>query len=371
MKLTNPDIIYWIASGYLEGIGPIRLKNALEIFGNIKTFFTAPTELLQQAGISAKQIHTIKNIPWKIIENDLAWYEKNDCHLLTWVDEDYPKLLQETADAPPVLYVQGDAQLLNQAQLAMVGSRNPTATGLETAEQFAYALSQSGLVVTSGLALGIDAASHRGALAASDKTIAVMGTGLKQIYPKTNFELAQQIKRKGAIVSEFPAGMPAKAKYFPLRNRLISGLSLGVLVVEAALKSGSLITARFAAEQGREVFAIPSSIHHPLGKGCHHLIRQGAKLVENVEDILVELNPLHGSISKKTRYFDTPSGNNIEDIDDKSQQLLMRIGYEPTALDTIVVRSGLTSSEVSSMLLSLELKGYIDTVPGGYTRNRN
>ncbi len=350
------NTLYWVASTYLAGIGPVRLKKGLENFdGDIKKFFSAQASELT------------KSINLKKIENDLAWCEKNNCHVLTWEDQRYPKLLAEIS-APPVLYALGDVELLNQAQIAMVGTRHPTASGIETAEQFAYALTEAGLVVTSGLALGIDTASHGGALAANGKTIAVMGTGLKHIYPKSNDELAQKISKQGVLVSEFPLETAPKPSNFPLRNRLISGLSLGVLVVEAAVKSGSLITARFAAEQGREVFAIPSSIHHPLAKGCHQLIRQGAKLVENVEDILVELAPLRDTLCKPLPKPTVLKADLAGDLDDIQKQLLTQIGYESTAFNTIVIRSGLTSGEVSSILLSLELKGYVDTVLGGYCR---
>jgi DNA processing protein len=366
MDLTHRDAIYWIALGYLKGVGPIRLQQALEIFGDIKNFFMASSSECQQIGIHFKQNQLADTINWKKIEKDLHWCEQNHCCLLTWLDNDYPDLLKEIPSPPPLLYVKGDVKLLSTPQLAIVGSRNPTAIGHRTAEQFAAALVNVGITITSGLALGIDAASHRGALAAKGKTIAVMATGLKQLYPRAHKKLAEEIVQTGAIVSEFALALNANKSHFPQRNRIISGLSMGVLVVEAALKSGSLITARFAAEQGREVFAIPSSIHHPLGKGCHHLIRQGAKLVENIEDILVELAPLHDSMFKKMPPPNETTEKKVEDIDTALRQLLIQIGYEPTSLDTIVARSGLTPSEVSSMLLLLELKGYINTVPGGY-----
>jgi len=367
MQLSNPEAIYWFASTYLDGIGSVALRKGLDFFGGIKAFFSASKNELQQAGCNTKQIESIMRPPWKVIENDVAWCEQNACQFLCWADNDYPALLRETTGSPPVLYIQGDASLLNQPQLAIVGSRHPTAIGLEIAEQFAYALAESGLVVTSGLALGIDGAGHRGALAASGKTIAVMGTGLRHIYPKTHRALADKIQANGAIVSELSIHQMAKAHHFPMRNRIISGLSLGVLVVEAALQSGSLITARFAAEQGRDVFAIPSSIHHPLGKGCHQLIRQGAKLVESIEDILVELPSLRGSLSSDRPKPVVQKANVFEGLAPLQKQLLMQMSHEPMALDTLVFRSGLTSSEVSSMLLSLELKGCVGVVPGGYT----
>jgi DNA processing protein len=260
-----------------------------------------------------------------------------------------------------VLYVRGDVGLLSKNQLAMVGSRHPTAMGVETAQQFAKQLAASGLVITSGLALGIDGASHRGALL-TGKTIAVLGTGLGSIYPRTHQSLATEILEKGGtLVSEFPPASPPKAAHFPLRNRIISGLSLGVLVVEAAIRSGSLITARTALEQNREVFAIPGSIHNPLARGCHQLLRQGAKLVETVEDVLEEINL---QITKTTKL---PLKEPV-DLDPQLKRVLAQIGYEATAVDAIILRSELTASEVSSMLLSLELAGYVCNAPGGYVR---
>jgi DNA processing protein len=368
MNLTNPDVIYWFATSYLDGIGPVRLRKWLQYFGAIKNIFSASTHDLQQASMTRQQMDAINNLPWKKIEADIHWCEQNNGHILVASDEAYPKLLHEISSAPLILYVQGDVNLLSQPQLALVGSRNPTAVGIETAEQFGFALSQAGLVVTSGLAMGIDAAGHRGALSAKGKTIAVMGTGLKQIYPRSNLALANKILLDGAVVSEFPIDTMAKAKYFPLRNRLISGLSLGVLIVEAALKSGSLITARYAIDQGREVFAVPGSIHHPLAKGCHYLIRQGAKLVESIEDILVELPSLRNYVLSHLPQQAVLKSGAVEDLEGSQKQFLMQIGYEPTPLDILVLRSGLTTSEVSSMLLVLELKGCVGVVPGGYIR---
>jgi len=221
-------------------------------------------------------------------------------HILTLHDPAYPALLKEIADPPPLLFVRGDPAVLSRPQLGIVGSRNPTPGGRSLAEDFARSLSRCGLVVTSGMALGIDAAGHRGALRGGGTTLAVAGTGPDRIYPARHRDLARAIVEQGAIISEFAPGTPALPSNFPRRNRIISGLSLGVLVVEAACRSGSLITARLAAEQGREVFALPGSIHNPLARGCHHLIRQGAKLVEDIEDIVEELGPLAAVISHRS-----------------------------------------------------------------------
>jgi len=260
-----------------------------------------------------------------------------------------------------LLFVRGDAALLGAPQLAVVGSRNPSHGGCDNARAFSGQLTAAGLVVTSGLALGIDACAHAAALDSGGRTIAVAATGLDRVYPSAHRELAHRIAAQGALVSEFALGTPPRREHFPRRNRLISGLSLGVLVVEAALRSGSLITARLAAEQGREVFAIPGSIHSPLARGCHALIRQGAKLVENAPDILEELGALAGFIAA------SPGAAAPTDtmLNSAQQELLELIGFDPVEMDTLVARSGLTPGRVSSMLLLMELHGLIEARPGG------
>ena len=356
-----PTIFYWVAATRLDGIGPIRIRRWLDYFGDIKNLFSATDAELKSAGLTPQNRDAFKNINWQKIERDIVWCEKNNCHLIAQTHPHYPSLLRETADSPVLLYVRGETQLLTQSQLAIVGSRNPTVPGCETAERFARCLAKAGLIVTSGLALGIDAASHRGALAAGGKTIAVIGTGLQRVYPASHRKLAEEIITNGALVSEFPPDMGAKAQNFPLRNRVISGMSLGVLVVEAAVQSGSLITARFALEQNREVFAIPGSIHNPLSRGCHQLIRQGAKLVETAEDILEEIGALHAVVVEESQEIP---------LSKEYKQMLKCIGYETTALDTIVARCRLPASDVSSLLLMLELEGCIVSRSGGYMRIR-
>lgn len=357
------ESLYWLAATLLPNIGPITFHHWLTLFGNIKTLFSAPPSDLLRAGLTTDQVRLLQNPDWHTAEKNLAWCEKNSCHLLCITDPNYPPLLREIAAAPILLYVRGDMTLLQQPQLAIVGSRNPTASGRELAHHFAYTLATAGLHITSGLALGIDAASHHGALKAGGKTLAVFGTGLNQIYPASHRNLAQTIADNGVLISEFSPFEPPKAAHFPQRNRIISGLSLGVLVVEAAMQSGSLITARYANEQGREVFAIPGSIHNPLARGCHYLIRQGAKLVETTEDIVEEFSALQ-TITAPIKTI-TKAKKHVK-LGAPLRALLAHIGYEITAVDTIVVRSGLTASEVSSMLLSLELHGLIKTTPGGY-----
>lgn len=366
MQLKHEDNIYWCATPYLSGIGLVTLHRCLNHFGGIKNLFTASSEDLRDAKLNPQEIQAIQNPNWIAAEQDLLWAEKPGCSLITFEDPRYPILLKELHDAPALLYVKGSVEDLSSPQLAIVGSRNPTPSSKETAEHFASALTEAGLVITSGLASGVDAASHRGALKAGGRTIAVTGTGLNQIYPVSNRHLSDEITLNGCLLSEFSPNTPAIASNFPRRNRLISGLSLGVLVVEAALRSGSLITARYASEQGREVFAIPGSIHNPLARGCHKLIQQGAKLVEKTQDILEELGSLYAvTLSSGSRI---PSQIKM-DVDDKYKQILTYIDKEVTALNTIIVRSGLTSGEVSSMLLQLELQGYVHLVSGGYARS--
>lgn len=300
-------------------------------------------------------------------EHETAWLAEPNHHLITLSDPRYPRLLREIPDPPAALYVIGDPDLLSATQLGIVGSRNPTPGGSETAHAFASYLTQSGLTITSGLAMGVDAAAHRGALGAGGKTIAIAGTGLDRVYPARHRELAHEIAAQGALISEFALGTPALAHNFPRRNRIISGLSLGVLVVEAALQSGSLITARLAAEQGREVFAIPGSIHNPLARGCHALIRQGAKLVETAADILEELGPM-AQITAPARQTDG-AGNITSGLGVEAMTLLDCLGFDPTPVDSLIERSGLTPEAVSSMLLVLELQGHVVAAPGGhYTR---
>ena len=304
------------------------------------------------------------------VEADLRWLEATGCTLLPATAPDYPALLRLSPDAPAVLYVRGNAAALAEPQLAMVGSRNPTAGGRSTARDFAGFFASVGLSITSGLALGIDAACHEGALAAGGFTIAVLGHGLDEIYPRENQSLAARISSQGALVSEFPPGTPPLPLHFPRRNRIIAGLAHGTLVVEAARESGSLITARLAGVAGRDVFAIPGSIHNPLARGCHQLIRQGAKLVERAEDVLEELE-----ISLKSQLLaapsDTPSTNRVRAgaLDKEYKILLDALAFEPASVDSLIERTGMNSEAIASMLLILELDGHVAPHPGGrYSR---
>jgi DNA processing protein len=292
------------------------------------------------------------------------WSQDPRHHIVPLDDDRFPQLLAQINNPPLLLYVDGDAEILHLPALAIVGSRNPSKGGERNAYEFAHHLAGVGFTIVSGLAQGIDTAAHRGALAAGGRTIAFLGHGIDRVYPASNKALAEEIAASGALVSEFPLGTHPGREHFPQRNRLISGLSLGTLVVEAARRSGSLITARLAGEQGREVFALPGSIHNPLAKGCHQLIRQGAKLVETSDDIVTELAPLASQILQNTMES-TSKENSTESLDDEYVQLRNYIGHDPIGVDELAENSGLTIDQVSSMLLILELHGEIESLSGG------
>jgi DNA processing protein len=295
----------------------------------------------------------------------MAWLEQPGNSLITSTDPDYPPLLKELQSAPPLLFVRGSVGLLSEPQLAIVGSRNPTPGGRDTAHEFAAHLSGCGLVVGSGLALGIDAAAHRGALDSGHPTLAVLGTGPDRIYPARHYELAHAIAECGTLVTEFPPGTGVSPENFPRRNRIIAALSLGTLVVEAAVRSGSLITARLAAAHGREVFAVPGSVHNPLAKGCHALIREGAKLVETAEHVLEELGSLVAGLYRQANGRFDAAPVSKSDPDPEYQQLLEKMGYDPVSIDELVAATQLTAEELSSMLLIMELQGRVATLAGG------
>jgi DNA processing protein len=294
----------------------------------------------------------------------LEWLAQPGHDLLTLADADYPALLKLIPGAPVALFLRGRRELLADPHFAIVGSRNPTPQGAENARAFADYLAGCGLVICSGLASGIDAAAHEGALAAGAPTTAVLGCGPDRAYPAANAGLAQRIAAQGLVISEYLPGTRPLKEHFPQRNRLISGLSLGVLVVEAARRSGSLITARLAGDQGREVFAIPGSIHNPLARGCHQLIRQGAVLVETAADILAEIGPLAG-ISTQPAPPRGPARDTAQESDADYDKLLEALAHDPCGVDALAARTGLTAAEVSSMMLILELQGAVESLPGG------
>lgn len=359
---------HWLRLVHARGIGPVRGHALLEHFGSVAAICGASHSQLRSAGLGEKLAGAIADADEAGIERDLEWVEAPDHHLLAYDHPHYPARLRQLNDAPLLLYLIGDPEVLATPQLAMVGSRHPTPSGQETAEQFAAHLAGSGLTITSGLALGVDGAAHHGALSANGLTIAVAGTGLDRVYPARHRDLARQIAAEGVLLSELPCGTQPKAENFPRRNRIIAGLSLGTLVVEAALRSGSLLTARQAMEQGREVFAIPGSIHNPLARGCHQLIRQGAKLVETADDVLEELAPLLReavlpAATEPPQTEDTTSATAA--LDPAYQALLDCIDHDPQPLDVFVARAGLPAQEVASMMLMLELQGLVQTVGGG------
>ena len=363
------DLSYWLALHKAPGVGSVTFDQLIERFPNPKSLFDSP-DLITQLDLTPARRQTLQNYlqapDWKTIEKDLQWAEASENHIIPLNHPQYPELLKQIHSPPPVLFIKGQVEVLNDIQLAMVGSRNPTIDGSEIAWKFAHHLSQQGLVITSGMALGIDAQSHYGALAASGKSIAVAGTGLDRIYPAKHKKLAWQLVEQGAIVSEYSLGTGPMKRNFPQRNRIISGLSVGTLIVEAALKSGSLITAHYALEQAREVFAIPGSIHNPLSRGCHQLIKSGAKLVEKADDILEELSSLVLASRMTQTSHISPAGQTIDPLMPKIQQhILKNIGHSPISVDALIERSALSAAEINANLVLLEVEDYIQAHPGG------
>jgi len=351
---------------------PAALHLILNQFSSAGVVFDASENQLESVGLTIPQIKRIHELDSKEIERDLAWLDRTDHGILFYDDPAFPQQLLEISDPPYALFYIGDIDYLQQTQLAMVGSRTPTAAGKQIAENFAHHLSDAGLTITSGLAHGIDAASHHGALKGIAGTVAVVANGLHTIYPKANTKLAEAVSQNGCLITESPVGIEPHKGLFPRRNRIISGLSLGTLVVEAAVNSGSLITTRHAVEQGREIFAIPGSIHNPLAKGCHSLIKSGAKLVETASDILEELLPLVNSSSiRHTSAAETSTSSSekpVDELDSSYQTLLKHMEYEPVSIDELVERSSMSAPEIASMLLILELQGHVVSKSGLYSR---
>jgi DNA processing protein len=368
-RIDRAGLRPWLALLHAQGVGGVTVKGLLERGLRPLELPGLSVPELRDLGVPAEGAAYLRCRDWPEVERDLAWLEAGpDRHLLTLDDERYPARLREIPDPPPVLFVGGDWRILHDPQIAVVGSRNPTADGRDNARAFSAYLSRAGLAVTSGLATGIDAAAHRGALDAQGPTVAVLGTGPDRVYPARHRELAHAVASGGALVSELPPGTGARAAHFPRRNRIISGLSLGVLVVEATARSGSLITARLAADQGREVFALPGSIHNPLARGCHALIRQGAKLVEEARDVLAELAPVLGAddfrVPAATERTAPPGA--AAELDEDYRRLLEGLGFDPQPVDVLVERTGFPAETVASMLLLLELQGHVSSAPGGH-----
>jgi len=349
---ASEDLASWIDLSLIPGLGPRACRALLATFGLPGKVRAASLAQLTRVVPEAIAAGIVSDERAEHVAAALDWAAQPGNSVLTLADAEYPKQLLELPDPPMLLYVRGDARLLAAASLAIVGSRNATPQGTSNAEAFARAFSGAGLAIVSGLALGVDAAAHRGGLAGRGSTVAVLGCGADVVYPEGNAGLFARIAAKGTIVSEFPLGSPPLRDNFPRRNRLISGLSRGCLVVEAALASGSLITARLAAEQGREVFAIPGSIHSPLARGCHALIKQGAKLVESAQDVLEELNIDADTVT-------SPNSSGATD------SLLPYMGFDPCGIDVLMARSGLTAEAISVMLLALELEKKVTSLPGG------
>lgn len=348
----------WLRLTLTPGLGPTAQRQLLAAFGPPDALYTAShSSLAGVVGGPAARL-LLEHDASAAVARALAWLDEPGNALLTLGDAAYPAGLLEIPDPPVCLYVKGDVSLLQRPGLAVVGARSATPQGEANAEAFASVLSRAGLVVVSGLALGIDAAAHRGGLAGAGRTVAVIGTGADRIYPARNGELARRIAAEGAIVSEFPLGTGPLTHNFPRRNRLIAGLARGVLVVEAAVKSGSLITARLAAECGREVFAIPGSIHSPLARGCHRLIRDGAKLVECADDILEELSL---AVPEAAPALDPP----VAEAVGEEALVLQAAGHDPVDIDLLVHRTSLTPEALYAILLTLELEGRVARLPGG------
>lgn len=346
----DASLASWLKLSQISGLGNEGLRRLLQAFGSPDAVLDASVSSLSQHVKPSVAKAIREDFDVSLFDTAVAWLNDPANRVITLADADYPQALLNISDPPLVLYIKGRLDLLNVRSLAVVGSRNSTAQGVRNAEAFAKAASESGLCIVSGMAHGIDTAAHKGGLQGVGSTIAVVGTGLDKVYPAANRELAHQLAQHGTIISEFPLGTPPLASNFPRRNRIISGLSEGCLVVEASLQSGSLITARMALEQGREVFAIPGSIHSPQSKGCHSLIKQGAKLVESAQDILEELGFSSGASQTKV-------------VDE--HPLLTHLGYDSVDIETLAQRSSLTIAELSAILLQLELDGAVATLPGG------
>lgn len=341
-----------------------ELLALLDRFGDTATIVSQGEQRLRDAGLSEPKARAVASPDQKMLEAALLWLENDSHHIVPYGDEGYPELLTELNGAPLLLFVNGKVDVLHLPSLAIIGSRNPTRGGIQNAVNFSRHLARSGYTIVSGLAQGIDTAAHRGALDVAARTVALLGHGIDRVYPAQNRDLAHRIVETGALVTEYPLGAPPDKRHFPERNRLISGLALGTLVIEAARRSGSLITARLAAEQGREVFALPGSIHNPLARGCHELIRQGAKLVETAADIGAELAPLAGHLQQK---LTESTGNKPPplDADDDYSELRKVLSHDPTSIDDLESQSGLTIDQLSSMLLILELHGEVEALSGG------
>ncbi|MEO0614675.1 MAG: DNA-processing protein DprA [Pseudomonadota bacterium] len=368
---TNTSSDAWLRLICADLSNGVRSR-LIDALGSPDHILGASPATWRAAGAQADDLNALAQIDMDRVRNAATWLAAPDHYLLTHDGPLWPESLRDIPDAPVAFFVDGDPSLLAMPALAIVGSRNPTPQGADNAQQFARYLARQGLVIVSGLATGIDASAHRGALAADGATIAVLGTGIDQYYPSSNRDLQVEIARAGCVVSEYAPGRPAVAGQFPARNRIISGLALGTLVVEATRRSGSLITARLAGEQGRSVFAIPGSIHNPLSRGCHQLIRQGALLVESADDIFSDIGPRLSEATAAAPIASDSSELAADQAPDADyQRVLDALGWDPQGIDILAERTALTPAELSSMLLIMELDGLVAKAPGGgYIRGR-
>jgi len=360
--LSANELAHWLALNQTPGIGAIGFQRLLQHFSHASEVFSADTSELRQLGLRANALRGLQKPDWGEVEKQQNWALRPGNSIITSVCPSYPDLLRQISDPPPVLFVSGRVGLLNNPQIAVVGSRKPSPGGQQNAKQFGQQLSQHGLVVTSGLAYGIDAAAHQGALSASAPTIAVLGSGLDNIYPRRHQHLARCIGENGVLLSEWAPTTAPLSHHFPRRNRIISGLSLATLVIEASERSGSLITAKLALEQGREVMAVPGAIQNPMAAGCNRLIQEGATLVSGAQDVLNNLNGFLLVSPVQTSHLPTSAKPKLDPCQNK---VLYSVDYDPTLIDSIVVQSGLTIEQVSSILLALELLGHVSSAPGG------
>ncbi|MFH1337090.1 MAG: DNA-processing protein DprA [Candidatus Zixiibacteriota bacterium] len=352
------DLFHWVGLSMAPGIGNILFKRLLQAFGSPEMVFKASSRELQRIeGIGPKAVEFLRRFDWKKrVEKELRSLEKIGGTLITWEDEQYPIHLKQIYDPPPLLYILGSLNPRDQLAVAEVGSRYPTTYGKYAAERIAQGLSRRGVTIVSGLARGVDSSAHRGALSAGGRTIGVLGCGIDIIYPPENRDLYDQVAAQGAVISEFPLGTSPDSDHFPIRNRIISGISLGVVVVEATLRSGSLITARFALEQGRDVYAVPGNVDSARSGGTNRLIKEGAKLVSRAEDILEELLPLFPPVPEK----EIPQPK----LSEEEEKVFSILEGKAMHIDQLISQSKLSSAKVSAILLSLELAGHIKQLPG-------
>jgi len=361
-QISERELSYMLALLRMPGMGPRRMDEWLDLYPQLERVFKEPAKVLYPQHRRPEILNYLASPAWGEVERDLKWRTAPGCHIVAKSEAGYPPLLKTIHNPPPVLFVKGDLNVLIKRQVALVGSRNPSRSGRQAAVYFAAGLVEAGVVVTSGLALGIDGLSHEAALKAAGETVAVLGSGLDRIYPKSHIKLAEAIVEQGALVSEYGTGVAPVASNFPRRNRIISGLTAATVVIEASLKSGSLITAKLALEQGREVFALPGTIFNPLSKGCHALIKEGAPLIESPADILQQLFwPTAGD-----GHFPKQAQQPI--LAGNEKLVWQALDWQTTTIDEVVARSGLGVETVTATLLNLELQGFIVPAAGGYLR---